>query len=144
MIRTRGLTHVALTVADVDRSVRFYHEVFGAVEVYRTADMTQLQTPGAWDVLVLQQGTVPTPRSGGIAHIGFRLVDPADIAVAAADVVRAGGTIVSQGEFVPGEPYLFAQDPDGYDLEIWYEIPTPVDPPLSRVEPGPPSTATTG
>jgi hypothetical protein len=27
-----------------------------------------------------------------------------------------------------GEPYLFAADPDGYEIEIWYEIPTKVDP----------------
>ena len=26
-----------------------------------------------------------------------------------------------------GEPYLFATDPDGYEVEIWYEIPTAVD-----------------
>jgi hypothetical protein len=24
-------------------------------------------------------------------------------------------------EFCPGEPYLFAKDPDGYEIEIWYE-----------------------
>ena len=47
---------------------------------------------------------------------------------AADAVVRAGGTIKEQGEFVPGEPYLFAVDPDGYEIEIWYELPTPVDP----------------
>jgi len=29
---------------------------------------------------------------------------------------------------VPGEPYLFATDPDGYEIEIWFELPTPVDP----------------
>lgn len=32
------------------------------------------------------------------------------------------------GEFVPGEPYVFASDPDGYEVELWYELPTPVDP----------------
>jgi len=42
---------------------------------------------------------------------------------------RAGGKILSRGDFVPGEPYLFAADPDGYMVEIWYELPTPVDPP---------------
>ena len=26
------------------------------------------------------------------------------------------------------EPFLFGTDPDGYELEIWYELPTPVDP----------------
>jgi len=60
------LTHVALAVRDVDRAVKFYRHVFGAVE--------------------------------------------------------------EQGEFVPGAPYRFATDPDGYELEIWYELPTPVDP----------------
>jgi hypothetical protein len=43
-------------------------------------------------------------------------------------VTAAGGTVREHGEFVPGEPYLFALDPDGYELEIWYELPTPVDP----------------
>jgi hypothetical protein len=43
-------------------------------------------------------------------------------------VIDAGGSIEDQGEFCPGEPYLFARDRDGYLVEIWYEIPTPVDP----------------
>jgi len=36
--------------------------------------------------------------------------------------------ILSRGEFVPGEPCLFATEPDGYEIEIWYELPTAVDP----------------
>jgi len=44
-------------------------------------------------------------------------------------VEAAGGTVREQGEFVPGEPYLFASDPDGYEFEIWYELPTSLDPP---------------
>ena len=42
--------------------------------------------------------------------------------------------MLSQGEFVPGEPYLFATDLDGYEFEIWFELPTPVDPPVPRAE----------
>jgi predicted enzyme related to lactoylglutathione lyase len=55
-------------------------------------------------------------------------VDPADIDAAAIAITAAGGTVVEQGDFCPGEPYLFATDPDGYTVEIWYELPTPVDP----------------
>ena len=44
-------------------------------------------------------------------------------------VKAAGGTVVERGEFVPGEPYAFVRDPDGYTVEIWYELPTPADPP---------------
>ena len=128
MIRTRGLTHIALTVADLERSTRFYSELLGAVEVYRDSSFVQLQTPGTWDVIVLEQGKKNAGRSGGIAHFGFRLIDPADINEAAGVVKRAGGVITDQGEFVPGEPYLFATDPDGYEIEVWYELPTPVDP----------------
>ena len=36
-------------------------------------------------------------------------------------VLRAGGTVLSHGEFCPGEPYAFVTDPDGYQLELWYE-----------------------
>jgi hypothetical protein len=45
-----------------------------------------------------------------------------------AAIQSAGGTIRDHGEFVPGEPYVFFIDPDGYEVEIWYELPTPVDP----------------
>lgn len=128
MIRTRGLTHIALTVVDLERSTRFYREVLGAVEVYRDGGFAQLQTPGAWDVIVLEKGRKGAGTSGGIAHFGFRLVEASDIHMAADAVTRAGGTITEKGEFVPGEPYLFARDPDGYEIEIWYELPTSVDP----------------
>jgi catechol 2,3-dioxygenase-like lactoylglutathione lyase family enzyme len=128
MLRTFGLTHLALAVRDVDRSSRFYQDVFGAIEVYRQPGFAQLQTPGARDVLVLEEAPDRAGQLGGVTHFGFRLVSPADIDLARVAVEQAGGTVREQGEFVPGEPYLFALDPDGYELEIWYELPTPVDP----------------
>ena len=129
MIETFGLTHIALAVADAERAFRFYQDVFGMVAVYREDSFIQAQTPGCRDVLVFEEKPGRAPGSGGIAHFGFRLVDPADIDEAARAVERAGGAILSRGEFCPGEPYLFCRDPDGYEVEIWHELPTPVDPP---------------
>ena len=129
MIRTRGLTHVALAVRDAERAFGFYERVFGVVVTYRGGGFIQAQTPGAWDVLVFEERSKRPRGSGGIVHFGFRLTSPDDIAAAAAEVRAAGGTILEQGEFVPGEPYLFCRDLDGYEVEIWYELPTPVDPP---------------
>ena len=132
MIRTYGLTHAALAVRDIGRSMRFYQSVFGAVKVYGDDKFLQMQTPGTRDVLVFEKKAGRAGKSGGVMHLGFRLVDPGDIQKAAKEVERAGGTIRKQGEFVPGEPYLYAIDPDGYEIEIWFEIPTPVDPPAPR------------
>jgi len=128
MIRTYGLTHVALAVKDPERSFRFYEAVLGAVAVYRSEDFIQAQTPGSRDVLVFERDAAKAGKTGGVAHFGFRLADPEDIDAAAEAVIAAGGKIRDKGEFVPGEPYIFFFDPDGYEVEIWYEIPTPVDP----------------
>lgn len=128
MVRTCGLTHVALAVADAERSLRFYRSVFGVKPVYREAGFIQAQTPGSRDVLVFEENAPRTGKRGGVAHFGFRLIDPRDIEAAAKAVTKAGGKILSKGEFCPGAPYLFFTDPDGYEVEIWFELPTPVDP----------------
>ena len=129
MVKTYGLTHVALAVRDAGRSAEFYAQVFGMIPVYRRPDFIQMQTPGSRDVLVLEQEPERAGAEGGIAHFGYRLTRPEDIEEAAATVEKAGGKITSKGEFVPGEPYVFFRDPDGYEVEIWYEPATSVDPP---------------
>jgi catechol 2,3-dioxygenase-like lactoylglutathione lyase family enzyme len=129
MVRTHGLTHIALAVRDAERALRFYQRVLGMVAVHRQPGFIQAQTPGSRDVLVFEQGAPRPGERGGIVHFGFRLIDPTDIGAAAVAVRAAGGTILRQGEFCPGEPYLFFADPDGYEVEIWHELPTPVDPP---------------
>ena len=78
--------------------------------------------------MVFEENPKLAGKAGGIAHFGFRLQDPKDIGRAARAVKKAGGRVKEQGEFVAGEPYLFATDPDGYEIEIWFERPTPVDP----------------
>ena len=127
-VATHGLTHIALAVADVHRAFEFYASVFGMVAVYRGENFIQAQTPGARDVLVFERSEQEIGTSGGIAHFGFRLTTPDTIHTAARLVSGAGGTVVEQGNFVPGEPYVFARDRDGYLFEIWYELPTPMDP----------------
>ena len=128
-VKNYGLTHVALAAREPKRSAAFYCAVFGCETIYQSDDFVQLQTPGARDVIVFERGADVAGAAGGVAHIGFRLQDAGDIDAAADAVVAAGGTITDKGEFCPGEPYLFAEDLDGYTVEIWYELPTRLDPP---------------
>jgi catechol 2,3-dioxygenase-like lactoylglutathione lyase family enzyme len=110
--------------------------VLGVVPVYESDDFVQVQTPGARDVIVFERRPARAGRAGGIAHFGFRLQRPRDIDRARRAIVAAGGRIRDTGEFVPGEPYVFFKDPDGYEVEIWYELPTAVDPRRRRVSAG--------
>ena len=128
VVKTYGLTHVAVAVRDLDRTQAFYSALLGAVVVYRDAGFLQMQTPGSRDVLVFEKNAKNAGKAGGVLHFGFRLTKETDIDAARQAVKHAGGKMTATGEFVPGEPYLFAEDPDGYTIEIWYEIPTPVDP----------------
>ena len=127
-VRTFGLTHMALAVRDPQRSLEFYRAVLGVVPVYESDDFVQAQTPGSRDVLVFERKPEDAGRAGGIAHFGFRLQQASDIDRARKAIVAAGATVHDTGEFVPGEPYVFFKDPDGYEVEIWYELPTGVDP----------------
>lgn len=121
MIPTYGLTHIALKVKDPGRTALFYRQVFGAIEMYREENFIQVQTPNSKDILVFEKSDTVPPNHSGILHFGFRLLHPQDIHPMVDDIIRAGGIIKEQGEFVPGEPYVFFYDPDGYEVEVWYE-----------------------
>jgi len=121
---TYGLTHIAVLVKDIERTLRFYQLVFDMQVMYHEKDMVQLTTPGCRDILVFQQGSDDLRgKTGGIIHFGFRLRDPKGITSLKKKIIRAGGIIKEEGEFVAGSPYVFFNDPDGYEVEIWYEIP---------------------
>ena len=121
--KTYGLTHLAIAVTDVESTMKFYQSVFGMEVMYHTNNFIQLTTPGSNDILVFEEKKdKPIGQTGGIAHFGFRLKDPNDIQEMIARVKSAGGTIIENGEFVPGSPYVFFKDPDGYEIEVWYEL----------------------
>lgn len=80
-----------------------------------------MQTPNAKDIIVLEKADKVIHNNRGILHFGFRLVQPVDMETVIKDVKAAGGQIRESGGFIKGEPYLFLFDPDGYEIEIWYE-----------------------
>ena len=119
--KTYGLTHIAIAVKDLERSLVFYKKVFDVEVMYHTNEFLQVTTPGSNDIIVFEKKKAEYGMTGGIIHFGFRLKDPRDIEDIAERIRIAGGTIKDKGEFCPGEPYLFCKDPDGYEVEVWYE-----------------------
>ena len=123
MIRTRGLYHLHLFVKDLDRSLRFYREVFGLEEQFRDGPkMVFLRTPGGSDLITLNEDPSLAERAGvegGIDHFGFKLADEADFEAAVAEICRAGGTLVRRSPpGGPGRRYAYVRDPDGYLIEL--------------------------
>lgn len=125
-VRTLGLNHVNLVVADVDRSRAFYESALGFEFVKVDSGITFLTTPGANDSLALQPAGGDLDRlsgkqrsageMGGVDHIGFAVgPDTVDRLVEA--VERAGGTLLMSID-KDTERTVFITDPDGYVLQL--------------------------
>jgi len=122
MIKTQGLTHIHLVVRDLERSLRFYQGVFGMSERFRDGPkMVFLNTPGSQDLITLNEDPAEVQLagvSGGVAHFGLRLADPASLDAAIAEVEAAGGKLIRRGVHGPGVPFAYVADPDGYVIEL--------------------------
>lgn len=120
---TYGLTHLAILVKNLERTLHFYRAVFDMELMYYEKEMIQLTTQGCHDILVFQQEASDLAGStGGILHFGFRLRRPEDIIAIEERLLVQGAVIKEKGEFIPGAPYIFFYDPDGYEVEVWYEL----------------------
>jgi lactoylglutathione lyase len=130
MIRTIGLAHINLNVSDIERSVRFYRDLFG-LEVlmeyegpmgeHPTGRQVALSTPGANDVLALSAIPGVPIDAGGINHFGFTLVSNDDIDDAVLQVQRAGGKLIKRSKSEQDgivEDNAYVSDPDGYVIEL--------------------------
>ena len=105
MIKTQGLTHIQLAVADLKWSIEFYTNVFEMeVRFWDGPSMVFLNTPGSADTITLRQAEdgESVGSTGGIAHFGFRLQNEEDREAAVQEVLGAGGSLVEQGRACPG------------------------------------------
>jgi len=70
VINNRGLRHLALRVADVDRATEFYCRVFGMKVVWRPDPENAYLSSGC-DNLALHRGAAGDPRAQSMDHLGF-------------------------------------------------------------------------
>ncbi len=110
-------TYFMVMVADMDRAIRFYRDVFGLQVGYRTPDWSELGSGGA--TVALHGGGSSQARDTGL---GF-YVDDLDAACAA--VTQGGGAIVKPPAARPGEPIRLAivEDTEGNRLSLAEPVP---------------------
>jgi catechol 2,3-dioxygenase-like lactoylglutathione lyase family enzyme len=114
-----GLNHVALLVASVEESVRFYGGKLGLAPLQRPA----FAFAGAWfrigpaQELHLIGGRIAPPAGEG-SRGGHFALQVADIAAAARRLEAAGIPFRGPAARPDGAMQVFLQDPDGHTVEL--------------------------
>lgn len=117
-----GATHVALPVADVDRSIAFYERYAAMRVVHRRVDggrtvawISDLTRP--FVVVLIEHA--PDGALGGWAHLGVGVASRDEVDRRCADAAAAGHTVIGPADDGPPVGYwAFIVDPDGNNLEL--------------------------
>jgi catechol 2,3-dioxygenase-like lactoylglutathione lyase family enzyme len=123
-----GLSHIALPVHDLERSLDFYRRFAGLEVVHRreshpghaVAWISDLTRP--FVVVLLQTDAPASPgRLGGWAHLGVGCLSTAEVDRRLAEAASEGYEII--GPVSDGPPVGYwgiIVDPDGHNLELAY------------------------
>ncbi len=123
-----GLSHAALQVNDVDRSVAFYERWAGMQVVDRLEDpktgnkAARLRDAhSSFEVALVQGQQAVEHRLAGLGHLGVGCADRAEVDRLSAEAERNG--CLRRGPIDSGYPlgyWSFLADPDGHQLELSY------------------------
>jgi catechol 2,3-dioxygenase-like lactoylglutathione lyase family enzyme len=120
MPKTFGISHIAIQVADLDRSIAFYVAAFDVRRHNPDPTTAMLLGPGPSDRIALELSPAEAGKRGGIQHFGIRVTSPDHFDAVLTQALSAGGRLKEQGDRGDNQPYAFVSDPDGYDIEIWH------------------------
>jgi catechol-2,3-dioxygenase len=123
------LNHAVLFVADLDRSLRFYTDVFGMEVIAREprANAAFLRLPRSGnhhDLGLFGVGTAGEPKRRGaigLYHLAWQL-DTVDELLAARQVLLDGGAYTGESSHGATKS-LYGADPDGNEFELMWMLP---------------------
>ena len=131
MAITIGFNHVATLCSDMDVTVRFYEEAFGATvifEIVKSDDHPWMKIIDLGGGAALNIFEVPAEeiigerrRQGGrgaIDHFALSVASLADLEVVKTRLAVAGAQEVGDIQSLGSEWSLFFRDPDGMELEV--------------------------
>lgn len=115
----KELNHVAIYVADVEKSIKFYTEILGLKELPRPA----FDFPGAWFQLGMEQElhligirTEPVVSGSRSNHFALEVVD---LHAWEDHLIQKNATYRPPKPRPDGILQIFLQDPDGYWIELF-------------------------
>jgi len=124
VIQTQGMRHVALRVADVERSKSFYTEVFGMRVVWQP-DPDNAYLSSGLDNLALHRepdGARAPALEGVLDHIGFFVADLAQLERNFQWARERGLDIVRPlRQHRDGTSSFYLRDPDGVVIQLIYD-----------------------
>jgi catechol 2,3-dioxygenase-like lactoylglutathione lyase family enzyme len=118
-VKTGGLCHIAIDVSDLDRSAKFYTDMFDMDVVSRSDRIVHLRSSGADDSFFLFKADGPVnPGACGMAHshFGFRIDDRNfDRAM---DYIKNNNIKIHPNPARGTGRFIYFEDPDGYVIQL--------------------------
>jgi catechol 2,3-dioxygenase len=112
------LGHVELLTPEPDASLRFFTDVLGLTEVCREGNSVYVRTWDDYEHHTLKLTAYETP---GIRRVGLRASSQAALEARVSAIEATGlGIAWKDGDPGIGPTFLF-QDPDGHELELYWE-----------------------
>lgn len=136
MALTQGFNHVATLTTDMDLTVRFYEQAFGAVVTYEVPKdehhpwMKVLDLGGGAALNVFEVDVADIigerrrqGRRGAIDHFALAVDSPATLEAVKQRLIAAGAQEVGEIQELGDVLSLFFRDPDGMELEVCCSLP---------------------
>ena len=136
-MKAQYLGHVVFYVKDLERSLAFYRDLLGFVEIGRIFDgKAAALTSGRThhELLLIEVGEAPRAPSGrrlGLYHIGIKMGDSLEVLRdAKEELERAGVRLTGMSDHTVSQS-LYLADPDGNEVELYVDA----DPAIWREDP---------
>jgi metallothiol transferase len=117
-MKLKGINHITISVSDLEKSIKFYQEVFGAKLLVEGETLAYYDLNGLWLALNIEEGISRNEIHQSYTHISFT-IDDEDYEDTFKRLKELGVDVTEGRERCPAEGRsLYFRDPDGHLFEF--------------------------